>query len=74
MINVSRIGFVGAGKVVMLRDRGRLSWQKIRTKVKNLKGKPPTWKTCARTYSKFNREGGVGGEGGWRVGEWSSTR
>ena len=35
-----------------------LSWEKIAPKIKNLKGKTPTWKLCANVYARINSKKG----------------
>ena len=57
-VHPSGLNFANQKKVVMMRDVGKLSWEKISKKVQNLKQKRPPWKTCARAYDKFSAQSG----------------
>jgi transposase len=42
----------------MLRKHEKMPFTKIRTRVKNLKGMRPSWKTCSRIFARFNPKKG----------------
>lgn len=58
MLRRNSLDFTNQRRVVLLRDKDRLSWEDIAERVVNLENDHPCWATCRAVYNSFNAKKG----------------